>query len=213
MRRYFYHCVSIGLFGVCSMLNAATFTFNNDPFAGTPALTTPGRQIIGGESFINFNIGNDVFALDSSVFGVGTEVHFVNDTAANLPSTGVNVVVLRSFDDDANTATPFGAGNAANLIASRVTTPGAGFFVYFNQGLDLPRLVYSTDLSNNTADLKIVARMLNLTGQPGRDAMSTFSASNFTFTSATPEPSNLLTSLLVAGIGAFWGLRRRRLSA
>ena len=34
---------------------------------------------------------------------------------------------------------------------------GPGFFIYFNSGLDLPRLVYSTDLSDNTADLKVLA--------------------------------------------------------
>jgi hypothetical protein len=108
----------------------------------------------------------------------------------------VNVVVLETFDDDNNPLTPFGAGNAANLIAARITAPGPGFFIYFNQGLNLPRLVFSTDLNDNTADLKILARMLNLTGASGRDALETFTASNFTLTtdesSTVPEPSTLL---------------------
>jgi hypothetical protein len=76
----------------------------------------------------------------------------------------------KSFDDDNNAGTPFGAGQAANLTADRITTPGAGFFIYFNQALDLPRLVFSTDLSDSTADLKVLARMLNLNGANRFDA-------------------------------------------
>ena len=109
-----------------------------------------------------------------------------------------------SFDDDANPLTPFAAGNAATLIANQVTTPGAGFFIYFNQGLDLPRLVFSTDLSDSSADLKILARMLNLNGQSGRDAMATFAADNFEI--AVPEPS----TLSMIGVGVI-GLCRRGL--
>jgi hypothetical protein len=122
------------------------------------------------------------------------------------------VVILRTFDDDANTATAFGAGNAANLIASQITTPGPGFFMYFNQGLDLPRLVFSTDLNDNTADLKILFRMTNLTGQAGRDGMANFTASNFAITTV-PEPSTfalLASAALIGGIARF--RRRRRAS-
>ena len=84
------------------------------------------------------------------------------------------------------------------MIANRITTAGPGFFIYFNQGLDLPRLVFSTDLNDPTADLKILFRMTNLTGQGGRDAMPTFTASNFEFTTV-PEPS----SVLIMTAGAF----------
>ena len=204
------YCVGIGLAIMCSTAHAATFTFDTDPFAGTNVLNTPGRQIVGGENFINFSIANDVFSLDPAVFGTGNTVNFVNAMASAIPTTGVNVVVLENFDDDNNTATPFGAGQAANLIADRITTPGAGFFIYFNQGLDLPRLVYSTDLSDNNADLKILARMLNLNGQAGRNALPNFSASNFSMTSGVPEPSSV--SMMVfgfAGIGCYF-LRRKQ---
>ncbi len=94
--------------------------------------------------------------MESTVYGVGETVQFANAPAAGLPSSGVNIIVLQTFDNDANPLTPFGAGNAADLIAERVTTPGPGFFVYFNQSLDLPRLVFSEDLSSNTADLRIL---------------------------------------------------------
>jgi hypothetical protein len=195
---------------MCSTAHATTFTFNTDPFAGTNVLNTPGRQIVGGENFINFSIASDVFSLDPTVFGTDGTVNFVNALAANIPTSGVNVVVLESFDDDNNTLTPFGAGQAANLIANQITTPGAGFFVYFNQALDLPRLVFSTDLSDNNADLKILARMLNLNGANGRNALSTFSASNFTMASSVPEPSSIsMMALGLIGAGCYF-LRRDR---
>ncbi len=186
--------------------SATTFSFNTDPFAGSNALTTPGRQIVGGESFISFDTATDVFALGSSVFGVGDEVHFANDVVGNLPTGGVNVIVLETLDNDANSATPFGAGNAADLIAGQITSPGPGFFIYFNSGLNLPRLVFSTDLNDNTADLKVLFRMTNLSGQP--DALPTFTASNF---AVVPEPPTLmlLAAAGILGVGRTT-LRRRR---
>ena len=188
--------------------NASVFRFDTDPFAGSTALTTPGRQIVAGETFINFNIALDIFQFESTVFNAGNQVNFINALAPNLPTGGVNIIALQSFDDDANPATAFAAGNAANLIAAQLTTPGAGFFIYFNQGLDLPRLVYSTDLNDNTADLKIVARMLNLNGQAGRDAFPTFSAANFQFTTA-PEPGALWTVISAGVLLAGYKLRRK----
>ena len=92
---------------------------------------------------------------------------FANDVVGNIPGTDVNTVVLRTFDNDADLTTPFGAGSAANLIAGQLTTPTPSFFIYFNQGLDLPRLVFYPNLDDNTADLKILARMTNLTGARG----------------------------------------------
>lgn len=121
--------------------NAAVFRFDTDPFAGSDALTTPGRQIVGGEAFISFSIATDLFSLDPRVFGVGDQVQFFNGLAGNVPPSGANIVVLQDTPD------PFAAGLAATVIADRVTTPGPGFFIYFNSGLNLPRLVYSTDLA------------------------------------------------------------------
>ena len=144
---------------------------------------------------------------------MGSPVHFANGLANTVPTSGANVIVLQNLDDDANPQTPFGASNAADLIASRITTPGPGFFIYFNQSLDLPRLVYSTDLSSSDSDLKILARMLNLNGPNGQNVIPTFTAANFeitTTTTAAPEPSNLLMMTGMGLIGACHILRRMR---
>lgn len=190
--------------------SAATIVFFTDPFAGSTALTTPGRQVVGGEPSISFTPGVDQFQFDLGAFGpygVGSNILFVNDVVSNIPGTA-NTVVLRTFDDDANLATPFAAGNAANLIAGQLTTPNPGFFIYFNQGLDLPRLVFSTDLNDNTADLKILARMTNLTGATGQAAMANFTAADFATVTPVPEPSSML--LLTSGGALLAFLRHRR---
>jgi hypothetical protein len=187
-----------------SSASAASIFFFSDPFEGTTALTTPGRQIVANELFIPvFNIQTDEFVFDPVIFGVSS-LSFVNNTIGNIPTSGVNTIVLRTFDDDGNINTLFGAGNAANLIAGQLVTPGAGFFVYFNQGLDLPRLVFSTDLNDNTADLKVLARLQNLGGVNGQNQLVNFEADNFRL-QAVPEPGTLL---LVSSAGA-WFLRRR----
>jgi hypothetical protein len=212
MRQLTSYCIGIALIALCPAAHATTFQFNTDPFAGTNVLNIPGRQIVGGEDFLSFSIANDVYDLDSSVFGVGSTVHFANGLANSLPTGDANVIVLQNFDNDANPLTPFGAGNAADLIASRITTPGPGFFIYFNQALDLPRLVYSTDLSSSDADLKILARMLNLNGPNGRNAIPTFTAANFEITtsgSSAPEPASVVMILPVLA-ACLYVLRARR---
>ena len=191
--------------------SAATFVFFSDPFAGSTALTTPGRQVVGGEPFISFDPAVDQFQFDVAGFGaygIGSSILFANNVIGGIPSTNVNTVVLRTFDDDANTGTPFAAGNAANLIAGQLTAPTPGFFIYFNQGLDLPRLVFSPNLDDNTADLKILARITNLTGAAGQAAMANFTSQNFAIVNTVPEPSSML--LLTSGGALLAFLRRRR---
>jgi PEP-CTERM motif len=178
--------VTAACLSLSAPVQATPVPFKTDPFAGSDALTTPGRQVVGGEIFIDFDVLADRFVFEEFIFNAGSDVLFANDFAANLPTGGVNVVVLRDTDDDNDTSTPFNAGTAANLIAAQIATSGPGFFIYF--------------------DLKVLARMLNLTGNPA--ALATFTASNFAI---VPEPS---TVLLMAAGGLWLGrykLRRRLL--
>jgi hypothetical protein len=192
--------MALSLFTTLS--TAAQFVFDTDPFEGTDVLTTPGRQIVAqGALQISFSTATDVYVFHTGRFGIKT-LSLANDVATSLPPTGANVVVLRTFDNDADPLTPFGAGNAATLIAQQLTESAPGFFVYFNSGLNLPRLVYSTDLSDETADLRVLAAMTNLVGQQG--ALAGFSAANFAL---IPEPSEW--ALFIAGLGLVGAAYRR----
>ena len=89
MRQLTFYCIGAALLALCPAATARTFTFDTAPFAGTNVLNTPGRQLVGGEDFLPFLIPNDIFSMDAAVFGVEPAVHFVDSTAANLPSGGV----------------------------------------------------------------------------------------------------------------------------
>lgn len=193
-----------------SPVGAAIITFATDPFEGSTALTTPGRQVVGNELFTEFAIASDVFAFEPTVFGIGETINFANATVGNLPTSGLNVIVLQTFDNDADPTTPFAAGTAANLIATQLTSPAPGFFIYFNSGLDLPRLVYSTDLSDNQSDLKILARLTNLGGQAGRDLIPTLTAANFQVASVPERAGNsMIVIAAMALLAVRFSLRRR----
>ncbi|MBI2684677.1 MAG: PEP-CTERM sorting domain-containing protein [Acidobacteria bacterium] len=198
-------------------LNAAAFgsnfTFDTDPLDGTNARNNPGRQVIGGEPFIVFNPATDVFVFDPVIFGGANQLNFANGLIGDIPSN-VNVVVLQTLDNDANPITPFAAPSAADLLAGRITTHGPGVFIYFNSSLNVARLVFSDDLASNQADLKILARMTNLNGQTGINALPNFSTANFVIAdseSGVPEPSSfamLSGGIALLGLGSAW--RRRR---
>jgi hypothetical protein len=191
--------LALGLFVMCTTANAANLIFDDDPFAGTNA-SNPGRQIVNGpgEEF-TFNIGSDVLMFDLSVFGL-TQLSFANGLSTNLPTTGINFIVL-------NNGGPLAAGTAANAIADQVTESGPGFFIYFNSTLNLPRLVYSTDLNSTTSDLSILARFTNLGGTEGFAALPTVTPGNV---GEVPEPSSLLLASAGALLIGARSWRRRR---
>ncbi|MEL6663607.1 MAG: calcium-binding protein [Pseudomonadota bacterium] len=161
-----------------------TIAFAGDPFDGAD-VSAAGRQIVGNEDFVeDFNFRKDTYLFDGHDFDVGNHVNFValdaTDPHADIPD-GSNVIVLLNSDNDNNPDTPFLAGTAAAQIAGLVEEDGAGFFVYFNSNLGLNRLVWSENLADASADLKIITRQTDLTGQDAIDALARFSADNFDF--------------------------------
>lgn len=200
--------VPLALVALSQEAHATVFNFNTDPFAGSTALITPGRQVVGNERFIaDFNPASDVLAFNPAVFDTAGGFQLFNGLAGDIPASGINFVVLETFDADGDplNGVLMNAGLAANLIAGAITDPGAGFFIYFNSGLDLPRLVYSTDLSASDADLKIVARFTGLTGDAGRAALPGISVANV---GNVPEPA--AWAMMITGFGLVGAAARRR---
>jgi hypothetical protein len=185
---------------------ATTFRFDTDPFAGSTALQTPGRQIVGGELFIAaFDLDNDRIEVTTDAFDIEPTIATFAGFAADLPDAPFNFIVLRTLDADGDplNGNLMNAGLAANLIAGRLSQAGAGFFMYFNSGLNLTRLVYSTDLSSPTADLKVIARFQDQVGQAGVDVL----ARGGVELAAVPEPATW--SMMIAGFGLIGGAMRR----
>lgn len=201
----------LALLSLNAAASAASISFGIDPFEGTNVKNTPGRQVVGGEFFISFFTATDSFLFNGAAFGM-SELNFASGAAGAIPFNA-NVVVLQTLDNDNNPLTPFGAGNAADLIAAQVTVHGPGVFLYFNSSLNLVRLVYSTDLASNQADLRILARLLNFNGQTGVNGLATFSAGNFALDTGVPEPATVLTMSGGFALLALGAVRRRRKSA
>lgn len=193
--------------------HAATLTFDTDPFAGTTALQTDGRQVIGNELFVPaFDLATDDIVVDGRIFNLSQKISPFNGLAADIPAFGANFIVFRTldFDDNAGNGISLNAAQAADRIAAQVTEQGAGFFVYHNSALNLNRLVYSTDLSSSTADLKVLARFQDESGQAGVDALRDWGPQ---LTASVPEPA--AWSLMILGFGLIGGAvrRTRRLQA
>ena len=205
---------TLALLATLASAHAAAVLINTDPFAGSTALATPGRQVFSGQerTLPSFSTSQDSFVFDLSAFsayGV-SGLNFLNAPSSAIPGSGFNVIVLQDTDNDANPGTPFGAGNAANIIAGKIDTDGAGFFVYKNSALNVDRLVFSANLNDATADLSVLARIASPTGQAATDALPLFTADNFAV-AAVPEPSSM--ALLGLGLAGIAGLRKRQIKA
>jgi hypothetical protein len=177
-------CLAFGLIAFASAGSAATLLFESNPLAGSPVLAQPGRQILSNETLLTFDPAIDELVINTQVFQVSDGLSFASGLAPALPMSGANFIVLQN-------GAPLVAGTAANAIAAQITQPTPGFFIYFNSGLNLARLVYSTNLDDPTADLATFARFTNLSTAEGfsGSALSAITAENVT---TTPEPSSLL---------------------
>lgn len=185
--------------------SAADTLFNSDPFAGSSARPEDGVRTIVSNKQLNlpaFDVSNDRFVFYPSAFSLSSGLSFANGLSGSLPTSGVNLIVIQ------DTGTSFNAGQAANAIANAVTADGAGFFVYHNVLLGMNRLVYSTNLNVNTADLAVLARIEAPFGTEALQALSGFSANNFALTSAVPEPASLALLLMGLGVVAVRAQRR-----
>jgi hypothetical protein len=203
------------LVSLATVSHAAIFNFDTDPFAGTTALQTPGRQTIANELFIpTINLATDVFAVDHTVFGIASDkVSFANSLASNLAG-GENVIVLQDLDAGGGSKASGNvqaAGTAANLIANSGKEAGPGLFVYFNSALNVSRLVFDTDLGSTDSDLKVLARFTGEVGQAGISDLPKFTSSNFDLSMAVPEPTSV--ALLAVGMAGLVLMRRRNSAA
>mmetsp|Transcript_11038 Transcript_11038/g.32015 ORF Transcript_11038/g.32015 Transcript_11038/m.32015 type:complete len:505 (-) Transcript_11038:1972-3486(-) len=123
-----------------------------------------------------------VFGLNFvSAFLVGADGLGDSPTDINAIPANTNLWVLTNPDNGQPDA--FNARAAATQIAGVVNdkgaTPGAGFFIYFNEGLQLTRLVWTPKLSNAQANLVVLARFVDSKGIDAVNALNSWSASNF----------------------------------
>lgn len=142
---------------------------------------TPTQLGSGPDQLSDWLTDEDRFLLDASGLGVTGDLAFVNALAADLPTGDVNVIVLQDSDDDNDPNTVFNARSAARLIGAQIQTPGPGFFVYFNSGLGVNRLVFSEDLADGEANFSVLAAINTISEQAAIDELPQFSAANFSF--------------------------------
>ena len=131
---------------------------------------------------ITGSVEADRYEFNASDYGIAgplTVASLDGNAAGATIAAGTNVVVLRNADNDGNPATPFVAGTALAQVANLISTDGPGFVVYFNTVLQQTRVLYSANLNDVNADVKVVSRHTDLTGQAAIDALASFTAANF----------------------------------
>ena len=149
---------------------ADRFLFSGTPFTGTAVTAANGIQVFGKpDTIVDYQIGVDQFALDSSDLGINS-IQFQKGDADKIGNG--NVIVL---------TTPFaGAAGAAKAIADNANvTADKGVFVYFNSTLNKERLVYSENLGTG-GKISVLGNLDNQVGQTGIANLNSFSTADFT---------------------------------
>ena len=156
-----------------------SIAFSGDPFNGVD-VSGAGRQAANlPDELLDFSIADDRFVLDPADLELKGQPIFVNGTANQLSKlaergkTDANAVVIQGAFAN--------AGVAASAIAESGVADGTGVFIYFNQNLQINRLVYSANLGNATADISILGNIRTLSGNDALNAQPAFSADNFAF--------------------------------
>jgi Ca2+-binding RTX toxin-like protein len=148
---------------------ADRFLFTGTPFTGTPVTAANGIQVFGkADSIVDYQIGVDQFALDSSDLGINS-IQFQKGDAKQIGNG--NVIVL---------TTPFAAAaGAAKAIAdNNSVTADKGVFIYFNTTLQKERIVYSENLGAG-GRISVLGNLDNQLGQTGINNLNSFTANDF----------------------------------
>lgn len=194
----------------------------------------------------SFDIATERFLLDTQVFQINGPLVFANAVGGNPGLSGTaldnpgtfareaNFIVLQNFDNNdtngfpANWDNSFNARRALEAIAANTDGDRAGFFMYWNEGLGVNRLAYTSNLNNgaaslqilfaqnsanllsNTVDLRDGGANVGLRGEANANfnLLSSFSASNV---AVVPEPSSL--AFLLGGVPLALLRRVRRRTA
>lgn len=122
----------------------------------------------------NFDVANDRFELNTTVFTVNGPIEFANAAGGNPGQIGIsdlsttfsstsNFIVLQNYDNNdtngtfpANWDNSFNARNALRAIAANTDGDRAGFFLYWNEALGVNRLAYTSNLNNGEASLQVL---------------------------------------------------------
>lgn len=145
------------------------------PFLGMN-VSADGKQIVNQpDELKDFCIAKDCFLLNAADLGINRQLTFISGTATELTASSVkdaNVVVIQGIFTSASAA--------ASAIAQTGSAHGPGAFIYFNENLQINRLVYASDLGNQDTELSTLANIRSLTGEAALNALPTFSVNNFT---------------------------------
>lgn len=175
------------------------------------AATVPIQNNQDRLNLADFDTDADVFQLHLGSFGITDGLNFTSllDSTTDIGDLA-NLVIVVKTDDDNDLSTGFNARSALGVIADSTDTDRAGFFIYHNQGLSINRLVFTENLNDGSASIRILAAILDPVGNEAIARLSAFSAANF---EAAPVPLPAALPLFASALAGAGVLRSRRKKA